>query len=310
MNNKLNHKHIANRNVEGELAMKGALSNLSILKKYSLKSHLPTFETLKTCKTRREKILNIMEKHQIVSQTTKERFVSCSKDNLCLLPYCPYCMRKTRMWFANEVAKILNQSDEPCYSATFITKSMQFKQNKLHKLDLKKEINSLRKVFERNLPKAIVAGGVDFSFNTFSKGLKLSSRWQAHYHLIIQGVSRKEVEKAFKAFKKKNRVKSIKLPLVVKEIKRNDNSDLLNCISYSIKSDYYCRSAYIDENSNQTSSKNNFDRYMPELIQFLDSIAIQNRFFFRNIRKHGSRLVSSRKIKDLKKYGFKPHLEA
>lgn len=272
--------------------------------KYDLAKILPETETLAEAKKANAKLIRRLKKGDGRSKKVAKKLSRCTKRRRCWLDACHVCRRLVGRWYGSEVLPLFE--DQDLLLVTLVPVARSLPAGKLHLFDPLKMKGVLSKKFALpGLEKAVVVGGIDISFNIHSDDA-WSPRWQPHFHLIVAGITRKELWAVLRPQFKKN--EAAPRPTHAKPV-----TDPPEAVSYTFKSFFCRRVSYIDENgTNQARNVSLKSKEMEEAALFSDTIKITDRLFLRNVRRHGKRLVikaniSSRINGRRQKHGSKKH---
>jgi hypothetical protein len=103
---------------------------------------------------------------------------SCDKSRRCLLSVCPLCMRRLRLWWANESLKFWHRYPGLIF-VTLIDAGQIVAADQLQTLHPKRLNDALRQRLHRIPINAPVLGGLDLDFD------EKSGIWRPHHHLIV-----------------------------------------------------------------------------------------------------------------------------
>jgi len=157
----------------------------------------------------------------------------------------------------------------------------------LHTLDIEGETRRIRRLLSNcdDLCQEIFIGAWDFSCSEHSDGL-WESYWQPHLYCVVPTT--------MKATELKDLIRplftsSLNTPLPVKT---RQLKHPINVLTYSLKAIFKRRVSYVDSdgiaNTRHMSLRLAQER---ELLLYLDQIGISSRFFFRNVRRRGGKLM-------------------
>ncbi|PCI41459.1 MAG: hypothetical protein COB46_03580 [Rhodospirillaceae bacterium] len=271
---------------------------------YDLAKLLPEIETLAEAKKAKAKLIRRLSKGNRKSRRLAKKLRRCKKRHRCWSDMCQVCKRLFGRWYGAQVIPLFEGQD--ILLVTLVPEKNSRPPGELNLLEPLKMKGALSKKFALpGLEKAIVIGGIDISFNVHSDNA-WTPRWQPHFHLIVAGISKKDLWAVLRPRYKK----SIEIP---RPTHSKSVTDLPEAVSYTFKSFFCRRVSYIDENGEKQARSVSLKVHeMEEAAVFGDTIKITDRLFLRNVRHYGKRLVitsknSSRNTAQGRKYRFRGH---
>lgn len=213
-----------------------------------------------------------------------KRLPRCLRKKRCQTEACPVCRLHFRRNLVRECKK-LGFDEMQCTRVSFIPDKMLWKPGLLSEVEIKKQLEALRKRLERSgLADLIMIGALDVSFNTFENG---EVGRQGHYYVLIMAPNTPELRKAFMDAIKPD--PSVKEPFQFSDVKPGE---FLNCLTYAYKNDFYRRSGYFEKRLRKdgTPRKNVVPQRLRgpqsvELATWLSGYPVGARLFLRNIRR-------------------------
>lgn len=207
----------------------------SFYKRNGLESHKKAFSA-------QSKVIFRVNRHHAFESDLADTLLECSPLSLCKLEACPVCMLHFRRGLVDEAMRI----DLRCGGwslATIIPEGHLYRAGDLQTADLPKLVRTVNKCIERSaFGDAIVVGGIDVSFNTFSNN---DIGWQLEVQLMINrpcsDAMKSQVRAAFRLAERAHR------PVMVKPVQPT-SEDFFRCLTYSYKSMFSRRSSYLVPN--------------------------------------------------------------
>lgn len=252
------------------------------------------FETRASASRWRKKFVTALT----LSSATKhvgERLADCGAGHQCHSGTCPSCLRLLRRWLILEGEALLAARPSEKVEIAFFTLIPPFTriaEGELAQFNLdafKDRITHILK--RRGLAEHPMLGGIDFSLNN-TAAEKGDRYWQPHLHAMVLCLrGRSSFRK--KAKKIPNHDASIVKVAVVETVK-----DLRSLIGYCLKATFDNRIPYYTDLGKPSVRKLVLKpNQMIELATYLDTLPIQGRLYLRNVRRRGSRLVTTSECK-------------
>lgn len=223
-------------------------------------------------------------RHARRKDNSLKRLPVCNRKNRCQTEACPVCRLLFRRNLVRECKKL--GFDEVQFTrVSFIPDKMLWQPGMLPEVEIKRQLEALRKRLERSgLADLIMIGGLDLSFNTFENG---EVGWQGHYYALIMAANTPELQRAFMEAIKPD--PSVKEPFQFSDV---NPDDFFKCLTYAYKNDFYRRSGYFEKRLKKdgTPRKNAAHQGLRgpqsvELATWLSGYPIGARLFLRNIRR-------------------------
>lgn len=240
-------------------------------------------ETLIQAKEARRLLLKQNRRARRKDKSLKQLPV-CNRKKRCQTEACPVCRRKFRLNLVLQCER-LGLDEMQWTRVSFIPDKMLWKPAMLPEVEIKKQLEALRKRLERSdIADLVMIVGFDLSFNTFENE---EVGWQGHFYGLIMAPNTRKLRRAFMEAIKPD--PSVERPFWFKQVKPGD---FLKCLTYSYKNDFYRRSGYFEKRPKtdgkarkRTSPQALSGRRQLELASWLAGHPVGARLFLRNIRR-------------------------
>jgi hypothetical protein len=209
---------------------------------------------------------------------------ACRKARRCGSGACPVCLRLYRRRLLQE-AEHLFQTHADWTRVSIIPADLDIPGGSLSGIRLDMQVKRLRKRLERSAPclsKAIVFGGIDFSFN-IEENDETQGYWQGHLYLLIAKKNTRVLREAVKAafLPEETAPRPYRFRAV-------DNAPA--AVTYAFKSMFNRRSRYFVDGEPRTRTLPLKPHQLRELLGHLDDFPIGARLFLRGVRRNGKKL--------------------
>jgi hypothetical protein len=207
------------------------------------------------------------------------RLRACRSGKRCLLPICPRCMRRFRIWFSSEVLQLFANEPELIF-VTIIPPRANPPNGKLAEFEAKRSGDWLRQSLHRLRCKAPVIGGLD---GTFEQSL---GEWQLHYHLIVPCSARPMID-ALRRYCRETSTGSA--PVVIHDVPPEDRARM---VSYCCKGFWQERIHYTGRDGKRRSSKRRLNgRQHLAWLKWRGSHDLAELLFLYGARRYGSTIL-------------------
>jgi hypothetical protein len=123
-----------------------------------------------------------------------KRLPVCNRKKRCQTEACPVCRRKFRLNLVFQCER-LGLDEMQWTRVSFIPDKMLWKPAMLPEVEIKKQLEALRKRLERSdIADLVMIVGFDLSFNTFENE---EVGWQGHYYGLIMAPNTRKLRRAF-----------------------------------------------------------------------------------------------------------------
>jgi hypothetical protein len=248
------------------------------------KHRLEGFESIEETRKRRRVLIRVLKNAGGEYKHIALKLWRCRKDQRCLLPFCPRCVRQYRRWFIDQTIRCLESRHVKF--VTLVPPRYRIPVGELDTFDTPRAKETLRRQIGRaGLTNAIVIGGVDFSYCEHAEDL-FEPHWRPHYHLLVAGARRKEIRNALSRYYPKDEV-------TPRPIRIQPVTDLMPLIGYTMKPSFGMRRSYTDKDGRQNSWQY---PYLPmerlrEISMLLSRFTLTDRMVLKGVRRQGNKLV-------------------